>query len=64
MPDSTFSTPSRTFQGATVEVISAEDGVRLIKEHFPKRPASELKYRWLSRRPANHPRLLWGSGAS
>jgi hypothetical protein len=29
-----------------------------IGEHFPKLQAPELKYRALSRRPANHPRLL------
>lgn len=46
------------FQGATAIAISDEDAAQLIKEHFPKLQASELKYRALSRRPANHPRLL------
>ena len=27
-------------------------------QHFPRLQAHELKYRALSRRPANHPRLL------
>ncbi|MGF6312123.1 hypothetical protein ABIB82_006026 [Bradyrhizobium sp. i1.8.4] len=31
---------------------------RLIREHFPRLQAPELKYRSLSRRPANHERLL------
>jgi len=46
------------FQGATAVAISDEDAARLIKEHFPKLQASELKYRSLARRPSNHPRLL------
>jgi len=46
------------FQGATAIAISNEDAARLIKDHFPKLQASELKYRALSRRPANHARLL------
>ena len=46
------------FQGAAAVAISDEDAARLIKTHFPKLQASELKYRALSRRPANHPRLL------
>lgn len=46
------------FQGATAIAISEEDAARLIKEHFPKLQAAELKYRALARRPANHPRLL------
>lgn len=37
---------------------SDEEAARLIKEHFPKLQASELKYRALARRPGNHPRLL------
>lgn len=46
------------FQGATAIAIGNDDAARLIKEHFPRLQASELKYRTLSRRPANHPRLL------
>ncbi|WP_338523628.1 DUF3800 domain-containing protein [Pseudomonas batumici] len=46
------------FQGATAVAISDEDAARLIKEHFPKLQASELKYRALARRSGNHPRLL------
>jgi hypothetical protein len=47
------------FQGAAAIAISDQDAARLISEHFPKLQASELKYRALSRRPANHPRLLF-----
>lgn len=50
--------PEQHFQGATAVAISDEDAARLIKDHFPKLQASELKYRSLSRRPGNHPRLL------
>jgi hypothetical protein len=50
--------PEQPFQGATAVAISDEDAARLIKEHFPKLQASELKYRSLSRRPGNHPRLI------
>lgn len=46
------------FQGATAIAISNEDAARLIKDHFPKLQASELKYRALSRRPTNHAPLL------
>lgn len=46
------------FQGAAAIGISNEDAARLIGEHFPKLRASELKYRALVRRPANHQRLL------
>jgi len=45
------------FQRAAAIAISDQDAARLISEHFPKQ-APELKYRALSRRPANHPRLL------
>lgn len=50
--------PEQHFQGATAVAISDEDAARLIKGHFPKLQASELKYRSLSRRSGNHPRLL------
>lgn len=46
------------FQGASAIAISDDDAARLIKEHFHDSKASELKYRALSRRPVNHPRLL------
>ncbi len=46
------------FQGASAIAISDEDAARLIKEHFPRLQASELKYRSLSRRSGNHQRLL------
>lgn len=50
--------PEQRFQGAAAIAISDEDAARLIKEHFPKLQATELKYRALSRRPGNHPHLL------
>ncbi len=46
------------FQGAAAIAISDEDAANLIREYFPKLQAPELKYRALSRRSANHPRLL------
>lgn len=46
------------FQGATAIAISDDDAARLIREHFPRLQAQELKYRALSRRAGNHPRLL------
>jgi hypothetical protein len=46
------------FQGASAVAISDEDAARLIKEHFPRLQAPELKYRSLSRRPGNHERLI------
>lgn len=50
--------PEQRFQGAAAVAITDEDAARLIKEYFPKLQASELKYRSLSRRSQNHPRLL------
>lgn len=50
--------PEQPFQGASALAISDDDAVHLIREHFPKLQAQELKYRALSRRVANHPRLL------
>lgn len=44
------------FQGASA--IAIDNAARLIKEHFPRLQAPELKYGALSRRPGNHPRLL------
>ena len=46
------------FQGAAAIAIGDDDAARLIREHFPKLQANELKYRALSRRSANGPRLL------
>lgn len=46
------------FQGASAIAIEDDDAAQLIASHFPKLKASELKYRALSRRSANHPRLL------
>lgn len=46
------------FQGATAISITDEDAASLIKEHFPKLHAAELKYSALARRPANRERLL------
>lgn len=50
--------PEQPFQGAAAVAISNDDANRLIKEHFPRLQAAELKYRALARRPGNHPRLL------
>ncbi len=50
--------PDQRFQGAAAIAISDQDAARLISEHFPKPQAPELKYRALSRRPANHQGLL------
>lgn len=50
--------PDQRFQGATAISITDEGAARLIKEHFPKLQASELKYRALARRPANRERLF------
>lgn len=46
------------WQGASAIAIDDDDAARLIKTHFPRLQAPELKYRALSRRSANHPRLL------
>lgn len=50
--------PEQRFQGATAIAISDEEAARLIREHFPKLQASELKYHSLARRPAYHRPLL------
>jgi hypothetical protein len=50
--------PDQRFQGATAIAIDDDEARRLIREHFPKLQADELKYRALARRPSNHPRLL------
>lgn len=46
------------FQGAAAIAISDQDAAGLIRQHLPKLQAPELKYRALSRRPANHSALL------
>ncbi|WP_254055739.1 DUF3800 domain-containing protein [Ruegeria sp. EL01] len=46
------------FQGASAIAIDNDDAGRLIKEHFPRLQAPELKYSALSRRASNHSRLL------
>lgn len=46
------------FQGATAIAVGDDDAARLIKEHFPTLQAAELKYRSLTRRAGNHPRVL------
>ncbi|WP_245649403.1 hypothetical protein [Sphingomonas mali] len=46
------------FQGATAIAIGDDDAARLIREHFPRLQAPELKYRVLSRRHGNRGRLL------
>lgn len=50
--------PEQRFQGTTAIAIDDDEAKRLIREHFPKLQADELKYRALARRPGNHPRLL------
>lgn len=46
------------FQGASAISISDQEATRLIKEHFPKPRAPELKYGALARRPGNRERLI------
>jgi hypothetical protein len=50
--------PEQRFQGAAAIAISDDDAARLIKAHFPRLQAPELKYRVLSRRPGSRPHLL------
>lgn len=50
--------PDQRFQGAAAISITDVEAARLIKEHFPRLQASELKYRDLARRPANRERLF------
>lgn len=50
--------PEQRFQGATAIAISDDEAERLIREHFPKLQAPELKYRSLARRPAHRQPLL------
>src|SRR3546814_14721909 len=46
------------FPGAAAIAIEDEEAARLIRDYFPRLQAGELKYRALSRRAGNHPRLL------
>jgi len=50
--------PPQPYQGATAIGVSDDEASRLIKEHFPKLQAPELKYSSLARRDNNRPRLL------
>ncbi|MGB4488913.1 MAG: DUF3800 domain-containing protein [Pseudomonas veronii] len=50
--------PEQRFQGATAIAISDDEAARLIREHFPKLQAPELKYRSLARRPSYRQPLL------
>jgi hypothetical protein len=50
--------PDQRFQGATAISITDEGAVRLIREHFPKLQATELKYRTLARRQSYREPLL------
>jgi hypothetical protein len=50
--------PEQRFQGAAAVAISDTEAASLIREHFPKLQAAELKYRALARRPANHRPLI------
>lgn len=49
---------AQPFQGASAIGIDDAEAARLIREYFPKLQAPELKYRSLSKRVTNHPRLL------
>lgn len=50
--------PDQRFQGATAISITDEMAAHLIRQHFPRLQASELKYRSLARRPTNRGRLV------
>lgn len=50
--------PEQRFQGATAVAITDAEAARLVREHFPKLQASELKYRALARRPSYQQPLL------
>lgn len=50
--------PQQRLQGAAAIAISDEDAACLIKDHFSRHQAPELKYSTLSRRPNNRPHLL------
>ncbi len=46
------------FQGATAVAITDDEVARLIRAHFPKLQASELKYHALAKRPGYRQPLL------
>lgn len=46
------------FQGAAAVAIEDDDAAALIRHHFPRLQASELKFNALSRRPTNHAPLV------
>ena len=50
--------PEQRFQGASAAAISDDEATRLIREHFPRLQASELKYRALARRPSYREPLM------
>lgn len=50
--------PEQRFQGATAVAITDDEATRLIREHFPKLQAPELKYHALARRPGYRQSLL------
>jgi len=49
---------NQPFQGAASIAIGDDDAARLIKQHFPRSQASELKFSSLVRRNSNHPRII------
>ncbi|WP_240454121.1 DUF3800 domain-containing protein [Halomonas sp. NO4] len=50
--------PEQRFQGAAAVAISDDEAARLIREHFPKLQAPELKYHALARRPGYRQPLI------
>lgn len=50
--------PEQRFQGATAVAISDDEAARLIREHFPRLQAPELKYHALARRPGYRQPLM------
>ncbi len=50
--------PEQCFQGATAVSIGDDEAARLIREHFPKLQAPELKYHALARRPGYRQPLM------
>ncbi len=50
--------PEQQFQGACAIALEDDQAAHLIRDHFPRLQAQELKYRSLARRPANRAALL------
>lgn len=50
--------PEQHFQGATAVAITDDEAAQLIRDHFPKLQARELKYHALARRPSYRQPLL------